>query len=164
MLTPHGWLEVRTAAEGDYYRVAALHRRCYPQEEWTAPDVRSFADKVGNEVKVMCLDAGCVIGTLLYRTAGDTVRVARLAVQPCVRRNRVAAFALRTLTGPRGPLRSGVYEARVHETNAPAVALMRMVGFDAVGIDREHYRDGRDAYVFRLHKEAPVRHRPLVRA
>ena len=162
MLTPHGWLEVRTADGADFRRVAAVHHRCYPQEAWTAPHVERFADRLGNEVKVMCLDDGSVIGSLLYRTAGDTVSVARLAVLPGFRRHRVAAFALRTLTGPRSPLRSGVYEARVHEMNAPAVALMRMAGFDAVATEREHYRDRRDAYVFRLYKEAPVRHRSLV--
>ncbi len=162
MLTPHGWLEVRTAAEGDYYRVAALHRRCYPQEAWTAPDVQRFSDREGNAVKVMALDDGAVIGSLLYRTDGDTVQLARLAVHPKARRCRVAAFALRTLTGPRGPVRRGVYEARVHELNGAAIALLKMSGFDATGVERDHYRDGRDAYVFRLFKEAPVRHRSLL--
>ncbi len=164
MLTPHGWLEVRTADGADHRRVAAVHRRCYPQEAWTASDVRRFHDRGRNVVKVMSLDDGRVIGSLLYRQDDEIVTIARVAVLPAFRACRVAAYAIRSLTGPTSPVQRGVYEARVHELNTAGIALMRMCGFDATAVDQAHFPDGRDAYVFRLFKEAPLRVRPLVRA
>lgn len=161
MLTRYGWVEVRAADEADSRRVAAVLRRCYPVEAWTEAAVDRFVGRDGRHVRVMTLDER-IIGAVLYRHDADTVQIARLAVSPQFRGCRVAAHAIRTLTGPRGPVRSGVYEALVHETNAAAISLMKKCGFDATGVVREHYRDGRDAYVFRLYKEATIRHRALV--
>lgn len=159
MLTPHGWLEVREADdERDTRCVAAVLRRCYPQEAWTTQDVRRFADRAGNGVKVLALgDDGYPAGALLYREAEDAVVIARVAVDRQFRRCRAAAYALRSLTGPTSPLRRGVYEARVHETNEAGIALMKRCGFAPAYVARGHFWDGMDAYVFRLHRSAPDR-------
>ncbi len=159
MLTPHGWLEVKEAdGERDHRLVAVALRQCYPQEAWTAGDVTRFADTQGNGVKVLTLDNTYAVGALLYREADDVVAIARVAVMPQVRRCRAAAYAVRSLTGPTSVVRRGVYEARVHEMNTAGIALMQKCGFATARLDREHYRDGRDAYVFRLVKPA-LRHR-----
>lgn len=158
MLTPHGWLEVREADdERDHRRVAAVLRRCYPQEAWTAHDAQRFAARAGNGVKVFTLDDGHTAGALLYRVTDEAATIARVAVDGKFRRCRVAATAVRALVGPTSPVRRGVYEARVHEMNTAGIGLMRMCGFAPAWVAREHYRDGRDAYVFRLVKEAPNR-------
>lgn len=159
MLTPHGWLEVREAdGERDCRLVAAVLRQCYPQEAWTALDVERFAATPGNGVKALALgDDGYAVGALLYRQTETTAEIARVAVTPKLRRCRAAAYAVRAMTGPASPVRRSVYEARVHEMNEAGIALALKCGFAPAGVAREHYRDGRDAYVFRLAKESPVR-------
>lgn len=158
MLTPHGWLEVRAAADDrDVRLAAAVLRQCYPQEAWTALDAQKFADR--HHLKVLALgEDGYVIGAVLCRVFPDAVQLARVAVHPKYRRCRAAAYAVRAVAGPTAPVRRGVYEARVHETNEAGIALMRKCGFSAAGVTRGHYRDGRDAYLFRLHRTAPARH------
>jgi len=161
VLTPHGWLEVREAdGERDCRLVAAVLRQCYPQEAWTALDVQRFAAAPGNGVKALGLgDDGYAVGAVLYRVTDTAAQIARVAVNPRLRRCRAAAYAVRTLTGPASPVRRSVYEARVHEMNTAGIALALRCGFTPAGVAREHYRDGRDAYLFRLVREAPV-HRP----
>lgn len=159
MLTPHGWLEVKESRNGrEHRRVADVLSQCYPQEAWTARDVAQFAERGGNAVKVMALDDGVIIGCLLYRVREDVVEVARIAVAPQFRRCRAAAYALRTLTGPTSIARRGVYEFRLHEENDAGRLFVAKCGFSATGVVREHFRDRRDAYVFKLFKEVPVRH------
>ena len=159
MLTPHGWLEVKEQrGERDFCRVAMLLRQCYPQEAWTALDVQSFVEREGNVVKTLALgDDGLVIGSMLYRVKPDVVQIARVAVHERFRRCRAAIFAVRCLAGPTSPVRRKLYEARVHELNAAGIGLMRACGFAAESVAPGHYRDGHDAYVFRLFKEAPNR-------
>lgn len=160
MLTPHGWMEIAELRCGgrETRRVADILRRCYPQEAWTAPDVVGFSDRPGNVVKTLTLgDDEMIVGTLMYRVGDDDVQVARVAVDPRFRRCRIGAFALRSLTGPTSAVKRGVYQIRVHEENDAAIAFLRRCGFDATGVEREHFRDDKDAYVFSLFKEAPIR-------
>lgn len=145
--------EPRGAA--DERRVAGVLSRCYPQEAWTAHDVVRFADRGGNVVKTLALDDGRVAGALLYRVRPDGVQIARVAVEGPLRRCRAGAYALRYLTGPTSPVRRTVYEIRLHECNVEGLAFARRCGFDGAGVAREHFRDGKDAYIMRLFKEAP---------
>ncbi len=92
---------------------------------------------------------GSIAGFLVVRrTAPDEAEILNLAVDPCRRRQGIARalvnFALQTT--------SAQWFLEVRESNSPAIALYRSLGFEAVGRRENYYADPAEAaIVMRIH-------------
>ncbi len=144
-------LELRRHKPADLKFVTALLRMCYPEEEWTLPDLKAFLAKEGtrNELRVVSDSTNQVYMVMLYTLEQNRCRLRRLGVAAGFRRTGIARFAVNALVGKRSPLGSTVVVARVCEDNVPAVRLLSGLGFAAI-LQRNKDKRQRDHYLFTL--------------
>lgn len=151
---------LRQAVVTDVDAVAALEARCF-DEPWASTAFEQFVAAPGFLVAIDSTDEvstpdggppdGSLLAYVVTTAAADAPRsvahVRNLAVVPSERRR---GLARRLLTASLSPYRQAGYDRvrlEVRESNAPARALYRDVGFAVVDRREGYYRDGETAVV-----------------
>lgn len=132
MIIDEGSLKVQWFDEKYAGQLVALHRACFPKEDWQAEDFQRFIDKPGknNVLKVVTDDRGRVYASLLYTLSAYECVIRRVGVIESHRRVGLATFAINSLVSPRSPIKRKVFSAAVRCNNKPAVALMTSLRFN----------------------------------
>jgi ribosomal-protein-alanine N-acetyltransferase len=120
---------------------------------------RSFRFEVFNNPAARCWVAelnGCVVGVLILWLIIDEAHIATLATHPDFRRQGIAEQLLvEALEKAHSEgARSTLLEVRAG--NAPAQALYRKYGFEAVGCRERYYKDNNEDAVLMTLKRLPV--------
>jgi ribosomal-protein-alanine N-acetyltransferase len=144
------------AADGaDVDALTSLERRCYTHP-WS---VRGFRDALrrGERGLVMVARAAAsrdpergILGYCVIETVADELHVHNLAVRPELQGAGLGRclLSLALRVGARRGADAALLEVR--ESNRPAIALYRSVGFVAVAVRRSYYsQPTEDALVFR---------------
>lgn len=127
-----------------FQQLAALHARCFvTPRPWTAAEFAGLLSAPG------CVLLSAEDGFLLGRVAGGEAELLTLAVAPEARRAGqggalVARFLEHCLVQ-----RAEAAFLEVASDNAPALALYRRTGWEAVGRRSRYYAPGIDAVVMR---------------
>ena len=152
-------IEIRQAAAFDAALLATIHAACFgncgPSPQQPAWDEAAMAQFIASPT-TLCLLATVgtkepqPIGFLITRAAGDEAELITIGV---VRGSRNRGAGRTLLEHASDTLKaSGVRTLflEVDEANAPAIALYRTFGAEAVGRRHGYYENGGDAAVLRL--------------
>ena len=124
-------------------QVAALEKRCFPNDPWSEGVFRSALDNPDTAVLLAEGEDGTLLGYAVLYTVLDEGNLDNIAVAPEFRRQGVADALLSTLTGfARGHLARLFLEVRA--SNAPALTLYRKYGFAEVGRRKNYYEHPRE--------------------
>ena len=128
---------IRPMAEGDIPQVCALERNTF-SEPWSE---NAFAEELGNPfgVTLAAEEGGRVIGYLNAHVVFESAHLNNLCVAPGARRKGVAFLLLETLCRLAGGRGAQSLTLEVRQSNAPACALYRKLGFEPVGVRRRFY-------------------------
>ena len=119
-------------------QVAALEKRCFPNDPWSEGVFRSALDSPDTAVLLAEGEDGTLLGYAVLYTVLDEGNLDNIAVAPEARRNGVADALLSALTAfGREHLTCLMLEVRA--SNAPAIALYEKHGFAAVGRRKNYY-------------------------
>lgn len=151
MLTKSGWVETRWFCNQDLPILVKLHAACYPYENWTEADFVKFTTKTSQICKVAVDEDNRVVGCLLYRLAKKEARLARVAVWPELRRQKIGTALVGSLIGKNSPIRRRVFAAHVRDNNLAAQLFLKQCGFRCIQVMRNLY-ETQDGYLFRYEK------------
>jgi ribosomal-protein-alanine N-acetyltransferase len=152
-------IEIRQAAAFDAALLAALHAACFGKGDQSSQlrawDEAAMAQFIAGPTTLCLLATVAVeeprpVGFLIARAAGDEAELITIGV---VRGSRNRGAGRTLLQHASDTLKtSGVQTLffEVDETNAPAIALYRALGAEAVGRRPGYYENGGDAAVLRL--------------
>ncbi len=122
-----------------FYKLANLHKKCFPNKPWSADDFRDLKN------------SGCEIimsqnGFIVYRITLDETEIITIGVDPEIRRNGIASAMISIIE--KESKNQGVKKIflEVASNNIPAQKLYENNGFKSVGL-RPKYYDGIDAII-----------------
>lgn len=94
---------------------------------------------------------GPIVGFMVYKLHRNRIQILNFAVHPGHRRCGIGTALVRRLAGKLHPERRRRIELEVRERNLPAQQFFRQMGFKALSVLKDFYRDtDEDAYLFRL--------------
>ncbi len=129
----------------------ALERQCQ-QDPWSTSLIAKELKNSRTTVEGMLID-GKLIAYLVYQTVLDEVHILNFGVGRQLRRRGLGkTFMLNALAEFRTQ-RMSVVMLEVRESNLPAQALYRSVGFDAVGHREQYYSNKENAVLMMLKLE-----------
>jgi [ribosomal protein S18]-alanine N-acetyltransferase len=141
---PAAAIEVRRLTFADLPQVVAIERRAFTSPWSLAMFVLELSKPSG-----MCLAAeveGQLAGYLICSRYDTVWHVMNVAVDPHLRRRRIATTLLETLIAR--VERDAQLTLEVRRSNAGAIDLYERFGFRAAGVRRRYYQDnGEDALV-----------------
>jgi ribosomal protein S18 acetylase RimI-like enzyme len=124
---------VRRATERDYASIARIQQRCPEAAQWPVGDYSRF------ETLLALVDSAPAGFASWRQVVPDEAELLNLGVDPGFRRRGVATALLRALTD----VAQGEVFLEVAEPNTGAAALYRQAGWEAVGVRRGYYEQGR---------------------
>lgn len=138
-------LELRRLTYSDLPQVIAIERRAFPTAWSLAMFVLELSKPSG--VCLAALREGRIVGYLICSRYDTVWHVMNVAVDPDVRRQRVATSLLdellRRIDDPQAR-----YTLEVRPSNGPAIELYERYGFRSAGRRRRYYQDnGEDALI-----------------
>jgi ribosomal-protein-alanine acetyltransferase len=142
-----GGRRIRPVAPSDAREVQAILKESHltfslstPLEPWAAPPL-------GGSAIYVCERHGKIAGVLAWRNLGEEAEILDLAVPKEYRRQGNARFLLENFLRVVGE--SGIREVflEVRESNDPAIALYRSLGFSAKGRRKNYYRNPDEAAI-----------------
>jgi [ribosomal protein S18]-alanine N-acetyltransferase len=137
-------LDVRRLTYADLPQVIAIERRAFPTPWSLAMFVLELSKPGG-----VCLAArndGTLVGYLICSRYDTVWHVMNVAVEPSLRRRRIATTLIETLIAR--VERDAQLTLEVRRSNAGAIELYERFGFRAAGVRRRYYQDnGEDALV-----------------
>ena len=141
---PAAAIEVRRLTFADLPQVVAIERRAFTSPWSLAMFVLELSKPSG-----ICLAAEVeheLAGYLICSRYDTVWHVMNVAVDPTLRRRRIATTLLETLIAR--VERDAQLTLEVRRSNAGAIELYEAFGFRAAGVRRRYYQDnGEDAYV-----------------
>jgi [ribosomal protein S18]-alanine N-acetyltransferase len=141
---PAAAIDVRRLTFADLPQVVAIERRAFTSPWSLAMFVLELSKPSG-----ICLAAeieGELSGYLICSRYDTVWHVMNVAVEPSLRRRRIATTLLKTLIGR--VERDAQLTLEVRRSNAGAIELYEHFGFRAAGVRRRYYQDnGEDALV-----------------
>jgi ribosomal-protein-alanine N-acetyltransferase len=141
-------IEVRSATEADYAKIALLESECF-SEPWSEDSIRQTAEGDHAVVLVGCVD-GEVVGYGGMLVLYDEAEMLNLAVTSSARKagvGRAIMNALSAVAKSRGATRL-LLEVRV--SNASAIRLYEGLGFGVITTRKGYYANGEDALIYEL--------------
>lgn len=96
---------------------------------------------------VATLECGTIVGVFIYELQRTKIHLLKLAVDPDLQRMGIGRQILAKLKGKLSGRRTKL-TLDCRESNLEAQKFYRSCGLKAIGIRREHYSDGEDAYAF----------------
>lgn len=131
----------------DQPAVASLERLCF-RHPWSPAVLTTELEHPAVLARGAEID-GTLIGYALFRRAGVEAELARIAVDPERRGNRVARRLMAACLDELQGLGTVETFLEVRTTNRAARALYESFDFHEVGLRRAYYPDGTDALVLR---------------
>ena len=137
-------LDIRRLTYADLPQVIAIERRAFPTPWSLAMFVLELSKPGG-----VCLAArrdGSLVGYLICSRYDTVWHVMNVAVDPTLRRRRIATAMLNALLGR--VERDAQLTLDVRRSNSGAITLYESFGFRSAGVRRRYYQDnGEDAIV-----------------
>ena len=137
-------LDIRRLTYADLPQVIAIERRSFPTPWSLAMFVLELSKPSG-----VCLAAtidGTLVGYLVCSRYDQVWHLMNVAVEPSLRRRRIATTLIETLIAR--VERAAQLTLEVRRSNAGAIELYERFGFRAAGVRRRYYQDnGEDALV-----------------
>ncbi len=138
-------LELRRLTYSDLPQVIAIERRAFPTAWSLAMFVLELSKPSG--VCLAALREGRIVGYLICSKYDTVWHIMNVAVDPDVRRQRVATGLLDELLRRIGDAQAR-YTLEVRPSNAGAIELYERYGFRSAGRRRRYYQDnGEDALI-----------------
>ena len=131
----------------DIEQVAALEKECF-SVPWSA---KNYAQALEQEVFQLygIKNSSGLLCYISYYHLGEEVEIINIATAPLFRRNGYARHLLDFILAKAREQAKERLLLEVRETNLPAIALYKSVGFYKIGRRRKYYFDtGEDALVY----------------
>lgn len=139
---------VRTAHLRDMQGLLGIEEECFGVEMFSTDTIRSFIEREDTFV-IVAIEADDMVGSAMCMISGEHEegRIASIAVLPDSRRKGTGAKLLEECE--RKFLKSGLgmSSLEVDVGNDAAIALYESMGYETIGIMKDFYGTGRDAYV-----------------
>lgn len=130
-------------------QIAELEKICFGTEAWSE---NSIASELDNELAlwIVALDGDRVLGYVGSQTVCGETDMMNIAVHPDCRRQRIATGLITGLIGALASRGSHSLTLEVRVSNAPAIAMYTLYGFEQIGQRKNYYRNPKeDAYILR---------------
>ena len=128
--------------EGHVAQVAALEKRCF-SDPWSE---NSVASELENPLSLWLIaeEDGAVCGYVGSQTVLDETDMMNIAVRPDCRRKGIAAALIAELVSRLKARGSRILRLEVRESNLPAIALYKAMGFTQLGLRKNYYRNPKE--------------------
>ena len=134
-------VRIRRLAYADLPQVIAIERRSFPTPWSLAMFVLELSKPSG--ICLAALRGGRIFGFLVCSRYDRVWHVMNIAVDPSVRRERIATSLLARLF-EQADADGARYTLEVRASNRPAIAMYERFGFRAAGRRRGYYHDNRE--------------------
>ena len=131
-------------------QVAELEKICFGTEAWS---VSSIVSELDNELAlwIVALDGDRVLGYVGSQTVCGETDMMNVAVHPDHRRQGIATGLITGLIGALKQRESHSLALEVRASNAPAIAMYTLYGFEQIGLRKNYYRNPReDALILQI--------------
>ena len=128
--------------ESHVAQVAALEKQCF-SDPWSE---NSVASELENPLSLWLIaeENGAVCGYVGSQTVLDETDMMNIAVHPDCRRKGIAAALITELVSRLKARGSRVLRLEVRESNLPAIALYKAMGFTQLGLRKNYYRNPKE--------------------
>ena len=128
--------------EGHVAQVAALEKLCF-SDPWSE---NSVASELENPLSLWLIaeEDGAVCGYVGSQTVLDETDMMNIAVRPDCRRKGIAAALIAELVSRLKARGSRILRLEVRESNLPAIALYKAMGFTQLGLRKNYYRNPKE--------------------
>ena len=128
--------------ESHVAQVAALEKLCF-SDPWSET---SIASELENPLSLWLIaeEDGAVCGYVGSQTVLDETDMMNIAVHPDCRRKGIAAALITELVSRLKARGSRVLRLEVRESNLPAIALYKAMGFTQLGLRKNYYRNPKE--------------------
>lgn len=141
-------LGIRAFEERDLPQVLRIEKLCFAEEAYPEELFRELAAKPSTQFLV-ARRRERTIGYALAVVRGRWAELISIAVHPRHRRRGVGQALLERLLGRLRRARVASCRLAVRTTNSAAIALYEKNGFARIGLLRNYYADGADAFLMR---------------
>ena len=128
--------------ESHVKQVAELEKICF-SDPWSE---NSVASELNNPLSVWLVaeENGIVCGYVGSQTVLDETDMMNIAVHPDFRRKGIAAALIAELVRLLKERGSRILRLEVRESNLPAIALYKAMGFTQLGLRKNYYRNPKE--------------------
>ena len=128
--------------EAHVSQVAALEKLCF-SDPWSE---NSVASELNNPLSLWLVaeENGAVCGYVGSQTVMGETDMMNIAVHPDCRRKGVAAALITELVSQLKLRGSRIVRLEVRESNTPAIALYKSMGFTQLGLRKNYYRNPKE--------------------
>lgn len=128
--------------ESHVAQVAALEKLCF-SDPWSET---SIASELENPLSLWLIaeENGAVCGYVGSQTVLDETDMMNIAVRPDCRRKGIAAALIAELVSRLKARGSRILRLEVRESNLPAIALYKAMGFTQLGLRKNYYRNPKE--------------------
>ena len=128
--------------ESHVAQVAALEKLCF-SDPWSET---SIASELENPLSLWRIAEGdgAVCGYVGAQTVLDETDMMNIAVRPDCRRKGIAAALIAELVSRLKARGSRILRLEVRESNLPAIALYKAMGFTQLGLRKNYYRNPKE--------------------
>ena len=128
--------------ESHVAQVAALEKQCF-SDPWSE---NSVASELENPLSLWLIaeENGAVCGYVGSQTVLDETDMMNIAVHPDCRRKGIAAALITELVSRLKARGSRILRLEVRESNLPAIALYKAMGFTQLGLRKNYYRNPKE--------------------
>ena len=128
--------------ESHVAQVAALEKLCF-SDPWSET---SIASELENHLSLWLIaeENGAVCGYVGSQTVLDETDMMNIAVRPDCRRKGIAAALIAELVSRLKARGSRILRLEVRESNLPAIALYKAMGFTQLGLRKNYYRNPKE--------------------
>ena len=128
--------------ESHVAQVAALEKQCF-SDPWSE---NSVASELENPLSLWLIaeEDGAVCGYVGSQTVLDETDMMNIAVHPDCRRKGIAAALIAELVSRLKARGSRILRLEVRESNLPAIALYKAMGFTQLGLRKNYYRNPKE--------------------
>lgn len=128
--------------ESHVAQVAALEKLCF-SDPWSEASITS---ELENPLSLWLIaeENGAVCGYVGSQTVLDETDMMNIAVRPDCRRKGIAAALIAELVSRLKARGSRILRLEVRESNLPAIALYKAMGFTQLGLRKNYYRNPKE--------------------
>ena len=128
--------------ESHVAQIAALEKQCF-SDPWSE---NSVASELENPLSLWLIaeEDGAVCGYVGSQTVLDETDMMNIAVRPDCRRKGIAAALIAELVSRLKARGSRILRLEVRESNLPAIALYKAMGFTQLGLRKNYYRNPKE--------------------
>lgn len=142
-------VDVRWMIQRDYKPVLAIDECCFGAQCWSIEDILSRL-RHKNCIGMIAEHHEQVVGFMVYELQRGAFELQRFAVHPWHQRSGVGTAMVEWLKHKLSYQRRERIVFQVRDDLLGGQLFFRAMGFRAVGVEREYFNDGADAYRFQF--------------